>query len=358
MTRIGIVPTASGVGGMVSFQRRFADRAASLGIEVSYGFDSPIPNAVLIVGGTRHLYPLWNLKKKGVRLVQRLDGLNWLHRRLRTGVRHYLRAEFGNLILRIIRKNFANYIIYQSNFAQRWWENRYGKTGTPSTVIYNGIDLDRYSPNNMSHGEGEKRNIAGGCNKPRDRFRVLMVEGSMAGGYELGIEIAAGLISTLNNDHFSELMKPVELLVVGHVAEHTKKSTLGLEGFDVKWVGVVDHSEIPCLDNSAHLLFSADINAACPNSVIEALACGTPVIGFRTGALEEMVVDGSGIVVPYGGDPWKLDDPDIQGLANGAVKILKNQEEYRVYARKRAVDAFGLGQMVKGYLDILLDRLW
>jgi glycosyltransferase involved in cell wall biosynthesis len=101
------------------------------------------------------------------------------------------------------------------------------------------------------------------------------------------------------------------------------------------------------------LLYSADINAACPNAVIEALACGTPVLAFDTGALPELVTDGSGRVVPYGSNPWELEKPDLPALAESAVEILLNQAGFRTGARQRAETLFGLDQMVNSYLIAL-----
>ena len=65
--------------------------------------------------------PLLRARRRGVRIVQRLDGINWIHRRRRTGPRHFLRAEYGNLILSFIRSRVATHILYQSEFTRRWW---------------------------------------------------------------------------------------------------------------------------------------------------------------------------------------------------------------------------------------------
>jgi glycosyltransferase involved in cell wall biosynthesis len=113
------------------------------------------------------------------------------------------------------------------------------------------------------------------------------------------------------------------------------------------------HEQIPSLNRSAHLLFSADLNAACPNSVVEALACGLPVLAFDTGALPELVRNGAGVIVPYGGDPWRLDPPDIGALAAGATQILADQEKFRPAARRQAEAGLGLERMVAGYLEAL-----
>jgi hypothetical protein len=72
------------------------------------------------------------------------------------------------------------------------------------------------------------------------------------------------------------------------------------------------------------VLFSTDLNAACPNSVIEAMACGLPVLAYDTGALAEIVQDGAGEVVPYGADHWQLEDPQVPPLAEACLKILQD----------------------------------
>jgi glycosyltransferase involved in cell wall biosynthesis len=117
----------------------------------------------------------------------------------------------------------------------------------------------------------------------------------------------------------------------------------------------VPRERIPEIDRSAHLLFSADINPACPNSVIEALACGLPIVAFDTGALKELVIGNSGRLVPYGGDVWKIEPPDIPSLAVASAEILRDLPRFRQSARAHAESALGLDRMVDGYLKVLLE---
>jgi glycosyltransferase involved in cell wall biosynthesis len=123
----------------------------------------------------------------------------------------------------------------------------------------------------------------------------------------------------------------------------------------VKFLGTIPREQIPTLARSSHLMYCAEVNPPCPNSVIEALACGLPVIGFDSGSLKELVTDEAGRVVPYGGNPWKLETPDISALALSAEEVLTKQDQFRAAARKRAESAFGLDQMVDAYLKVLLE---
>jgi len=335
MPRICIVPKVS-TGGMASFRLKFEDRLCMRGIEVTHNPDEN-PDAILVIGGSRHLLPLWQAKWRGVRIVQRLDGVNWVQRVRWSGLRYSLRAEYGNWLLAFTRNRLADAVVYQSEFIRGWWEGWYGVARVSGHVVLNGVDLDNFSPET-------------GIPIPRfPPYRLLVVEGSLAGGLDTGLKAAARLAEVLAK-RFT-----VELNIAGKVDPHTK-TALEKGGISVKVLGMVPREQIPDLMRSSHLLFSAEINPPCPNSVIEALACGTPVVGFDTGSLREIIGEDAGRLAPYGGNQWKLEPPDIPGLGRAATEILVDQKRFRNAARARAKAHLALDKMVDEYLGILLEE--
>jgi glycosyltransferase involved in cell wall biosynthesis len=338
MARICITPAVDRLGGMTSFRLKFEAGLQTRGIEVTHDLSQPA-DSVLLISGTRNLLPLWKARQRGTRIVQRLDGINWVHRKRDTGLKHYLRAEYGNFILSFIRRRIATKIIYQSKFSKGWWEDWYDIPRASSTVIHNGVDLNFYSPGRTA-------------SPTYPPYKLLIVEGNLGGGYDMGLDNAVQLTETLNIKH--NLL--VELMVVGRISDEHKAQVQSRAHVPVKWMGAVARERIPEIDRSAHLLFSADLNPACPNSVIEAMACGLPVVAFDTGALNELVLNDSGRLVPYGSDPWKIEQPDIPALANAAVGILKDQERFSKNVRAQAESAFGLDKMVDSYLNFLLNN--
>jgi glycosyltransferase involved in cell wall biosynthesis len=150
----------------------------------------------------------------------------------------------------------------------------------------------------------------------------------------------------------------MEVVVAGTVDDATKKqinSVSSVANLPVKFLGTVPRADIPKLARSSHLMYCAEVNPPCPNSVIEALACGLPVIGFDSGALKELVSEDAGCIIPYGANPWKLETPDISALAQSAGQVLEKQNQFRAAARKRAEAEFSLDKMVEKYLKVLLD---
>jgi glycosyltransferase involved in cell wall biosynthesis len=145
----------------------------------------------------------------------------------------------------------------------------------------------------------------------------------------------------------------MEVVVAGKVDEATQRKVQSK--VPVIFLGIIPREQVPALTRSSHLMYCAEVNPPCPNSVIEALACGLPVIGFDSGALKELVSDDAGCIVPYGANPWKLEMPDIESLALGAEKILDKQNQFRTSARQRAESHFGLEKMTDAYLKVLLE---
>jgi len=339
MPRVCIVPRVDGLAGIASFRLKFEDGLRARGVNVTHDISQP-SDAILVLAGTRHLIPLLIARSRGQRIVQRLDGINWVHKKRNTGPKHYLRAEYGNLNLSFIRSRIATNIIYQSEFSRTWWEDWYGKTRAPSTIIHNGVDLDVYSP-------AKQDTIP--ASSP---YKLLLVEGNLGGGYDMGLDNAVRLTEILQKEHNLQ----IELMIVGKITDEHKQRVESNTKININWMGAVPRERIPKIDRSAHLLFSADLNAACPNSVIEALACGLPVLSFDTGALNELVTGDSGKVVAYGGNPWNIDPPDVASLADAAFEILSDQPHFRKSARDQAEKNLGVDKMIDKYLKVLLNE--
>lgn len=334
--KLALLPKLEGLGGPSSFQSKLIQGLKSRGISAGFNPLEPGIQTLLVVGGTKQLYTIWQARRKGIRVVQRLNGMNWIHRKKKTGIKHFLRSEYGNFNLSTIRKHLSDAIIYQSQFARSWWQTTYGTSNVHSTVIYNGVDLSTYHPD-------------GPHQRPSDHIRVLLVEGHLGEGNESGLLNAVHLVKQLGK-RFSQ---PVELMVAGKVPPSIIDKIEKQTDIWISWVGVIPRAEIPTLDRSAHLLFSADLNAACPNSVIEALACGLPVVAYSTGSLPEILQNDAGRTAPYGSNYWEFEQPDVKSLVDAAGEILNNLTYFQQQARKQAENFFSLDYMVEEYLKIL-----
>jgi glycosyltransferase involved in cell wall biosynthesis len=79
----------------------------------------------------------------------------------------------------------------------------------------------------------------------------------------------------------------------------------------VTWVGPVSHDKLGDWFRAADLLCLPSHNEGVPNVVLEAMACGTPVVATRVGGIPEVVPEWAGILVP---------PHDIPALASALVE--------------------------------------
>lgn len=321
-------PHKPGKGGPGSFQIRFEKYLKEHGWQVTYPEDKIKPDVVMVVGGTKKLWWLTTMKLKGIPVVHRLAGLNWLHRHKKISPKKYIYAEISNLILKIIRSFFASHIVYQSEFVREWWKKKGWFTSAGNTVIYNGVDLEVFTPSKSD----------------LNKISLLCVEGNL--------DYTPYAIDLLNylQDELIEKSDYESLIVYGGFENPANQSQLNPK---IKYMGKVSSREIHKVYKDAVYL-SLDINAACPNTVIEALASGIPVIGYDTGALKELVGDAAGKIVDYNENHWKLSSPNFKYVSLAAKEVLKEKNNYSFKSRERAKAFYDLKLVFKQYEQLIL----
>jgi glycosyltransferase involved in cell wall biosynthesis len=123
----------------------------------------------------------------------------------------------------------------------------------------------------------------------------------------------------------------------GYWHSHIEKN---IDGDNVSYIGEQDLSQkIEWLQNAKGLLFPTQCEEVFGYSMIEAMSCGTPVIGWNKGAVGEVIQEGkTGYVV---------NDIDEMVRAMQDIDRISRQE-----TRKRAEDLFSVKKMVSGYQKV------
>ena len=317
-------PHPPGGGGPGSFQTRFEKALRSEGAEIAYAGSNIRPDVVFVVGGTKRIIWLLRLKWKGVPIIHRLDGLAWLHRR--KGWITFLYGEWGNFLFKFIHSFIATHVVYQSKFVNHWWDRSGWRKPKNYSIIYNGVDLEELKP----------------CSTPGSPIDLLCVEGTL--------DYSPYAIDLLNYLQ-SELIEKSDyrkLILYGGFQNPANERKLHPQ---IDYRGRVSRSKLPGIYKNAVYL-SLDVNAACPNTVVEAMACGLPVVGYDTGALRELAGN-AGEVVEYGGDPWRRKMPDFRRLKKRLLSAWIEYEDISKRNLERARGSLNMPNMVNEYLTVI-----
>ncbi|MBO3803181.1 MAG: glycosyltransferase [Candidatus Brockarchaeota archaeon] len=147
-------------------------------------------------------------------------------------------------------------------------------------------------------------------------------------------------------DAFSEVRKKARACLVvaglGPEKEALEKRSVELGmAEDTRFLGYVEEAEkVPLLQQSnvVVLVSKADL---VPLVLIEAMACGTPVIGSRAGGIPNLIEDGETGFLVREGDPKELSEKilevisgaDLEGVKRKAKELVKREFSMEVSAR-------------------------
>lgn len=193
-------------------------------------------------------------------------------------------------------------------------------------VIHNGVDLQTFRPQ-------EGKESREGKEGKRGLFKIIAVSSVW---YPNKGELDIYKLRTmLPEDEY-------EITMVGLSAEQAKNLPEGIRGIQ----RTQNVQELAQLYSEADVLINPTYEDNFPTVNIEALACGTPVITYRTGGSPEAVDDKTGMVIEQG---------NVVGLAN-AVMQMKDTPLSSADCRKRAEEHFDKDKCFEKYIE-LYDEL-
>lgn len=199
--------------------------------------------------------------------------------------------------------------------------------------IPNPIDTTFYIP--MDKSEARQR-----LKLPEDK-KIVLFAAVKASDPRKGIDYLAEASRIMAQQHDDILF-----LIAGNDGEELGERL----SLPARSLGYVAPQDMAGVYNAADLFVTPSLQENLPNTIMEAMACGTPCVGFRTGGIPEMISHGTnGYVAAYkdaedlaNGILWTLYQADTETLSSNArEKVLQeySQEiiavQYRdIYARK------------------------
>jgi len=235
-----------------------------------------------------------------------------------------------NKNIELIYKKHADHVVFQSEYSRKQCFHVFGeKEHDKFSVITNGVDKDIFFPNrDLNEAPDKLRFITTGNFRDRSMLEPLIQALDRLGG-EFSFEL--NVVGPLENEGLNVFLER------DYVIYHGEK----------------DLSGVSEMLRNCHVFLYSHINPPCPNSVIEAVSCGLPVVGFNSGALGELcgfsadLLAGvkAGLLHSYGDlDPENLKD-----------KISLSAREFGKF-RKTALDnsgAYSMEECGRKYLELL-----
>lgn len=290
-------------------------------------------------------FNMGNISKVNAKIVWTLHDM-WLFNSLAHYSDSYLSKE-QKVIDRIIinyKKNVLDKIKDMVFITPSKWLAECAKNSTilydkDIRVINNGIDIGLFRPRDKFLAR-TKFNIS--PDKKIILFGSFNAENSKRKGIDL---LKKTLLSLHETDKFNN---DVEVVVFGGNDVRQNNDF----GFTTKYIGRIDDE-----DELAEVYSTADVFVApsrmdnLPNTAIESLACGTPVLAFNVGGLKEIVdhkINGY-LAIPF----------STEELAEGLKYLIGNTNNENIYdkCREKALINFDIKKMSRAYYDVYNELL-
>lgn len=216
----------------------------------------------------------------------------------------------------------------------QWMSKEVGNSGLfknyPLSLIPNGIDSSIFFPRDVN-------NCRNDLGIPKDKLVVLFVADAI-NNYRKGFEFLEHALSVLKREN-------VVLCAVGK--NRNKKNT----SCDIIELGkITDENTMSMVYSAADVFVIPSLMDNLPNTVLESLHCGTPVIGFPVGGIIDMVKnEENGLIA---------EDISSASLLNVIKKFINLKSSFnREHISEQAKRKYSLEIQAKSYIKLFKSML-
>lgn len=219
----------------------------------------------------------------------------------------------------------ADHVFWQSDFCRRAAEQFLGPRGGAGEVLFNAVDTKRFVPSSSPRDAGPFTFLMTGKFDRHMAYRPRAAIAAMAIARGDGLDARLVLAGRFEDATAAALDAQIGEAGLADVIERR---------------GPYTQKEAPALYAAADAYLALTFNDACPNAVIEAMACGLPVLFNDSGGTPELVGKsaGIGLAVTQGWEHVQV--PEAAAVAAGMARIVEGHASMAVAARSRAVATF------------------
>ncbi len=199
-----------------------------------------------------------HFKANNLSIIQRLDGVYYPSK-------HGIRYLYYNKDIKLDYLKYSDFIIFQSEFSRLECFTMMGEIPEDKySIILNGTDLEVFYPVDKKFDKNKVIFTATGSFRNRDMLEPVV--------------LALDKI----NERYNIVFKIIGPILNSEVKSFTNRDY-------IRCLGKMDKEEIAKELQATDILIHCQLNPACPNSVMEAVACGIPVVGFDSGSMKEVL---------------------------------------------------------------------